>query len=263
MEGGVFMKTWSLLCAMLFCLLSFSSPALAQEEEKWEFVFVPYGWFAGLNGDLTVRDEQVDVNIPFSDVWDALDFGALGHLEARKSKWGGFLDVIYLKLSTDQDITTEPASLAVDLGYKQWTTELGGFDRFWSDPSGVASWDVLVGGRYWKIKSKLDLQFSLPEGQIAAVSREEDSDWIDPFVGLRFQARLVPRLLLDVRGDVGGLGIGSASHSTWNLVALLGYELSDTIGIWAGYKSLWLDQDEAIDADLTMHGPVAGVSFVF
>ena len=248
-----------LLFVSLFCL---NPPARAQEPEEWEFIFAPYGWFAGTDGDLTVGDQRVDVDVGFSDVWDTLDFGALGHFEARKGTWGGFLDVIYLKTSTDEDVTVGPAALGVELVTKQWITEVGGFYRIWRDRSRAASLDVLAGGRYWNLENELGLRLSGPAGETSA-KRTEDSDWIDPLVGVRYKMNLTDRLLFNARADVGGFGVGSAADLTWNLVGLLGYELTPSISLWGGYKSLWLDRDEEINADLNIRGPVAGFSFAF
>jgi hypothetical protein len=50
-------------------------------DSKWEFHVIPYFWMAGLGGDVTVRDIEVDVDAKFSDIFDHFDYGGALHLE--------------------------------------------------------------------------------------------------------------------------------------------------------------------------------------
>src|SRR5512139_4117952 len=78
------------------------SPAsIEPPKSKWEFDLIPYFLMAGLSGDMTVKGVPVHVSESFSDIWHNLDFGAQVHMEGRKDRSGLFLDVTYLKLSTD------------------------------------------------------------------------------------------------------------------------------------------------------------------
>ena len=57
-----------------------------------------------MDGDATVKGIEASVDLSFGDIWDNLDFGAMVNVEARKGKWGFFLDPTYMKLSVDADV---------------------------------------------------------------------------------------------------------------------------------------------------------------
>lgn len=80
-----------------------SSSGSTLGSNDWEFAIVPYLWMSGLSGDIGVRGQTADVDISFSDIWDALDFGGQVHIEAKRGNWGFFIDTTYLKLSVDQE----------------------------------------------------------------------------------------------------------------------------------------------------------------
>ena len=44
----------------------------------------------------------VDVDIPFSDILENLDFAAMGVAEAHNGTWGVFVDLNYTNLSADK-----------------------------------------------------------------------------------------------------------------------------------------------------------------
>jgi hypothetical protein len=80
-------------------------PATAQAgppaamDDDWHFVMVPYFWFAGIDGTVTVKGiVEVPVEKSFSDVISDFDIGLLGHLEGRKSRVGFAFDLMYLNL---------------------------------------------------------------------------------------------------------------------------------------------------------------------
>src|SRR5262245_66000517 len=62
----------------------------------WQFRLTPYAWAPSVNGDVTVRGQTVDVDMPFWDIFDYGDskaeldsLGALmGYVGARNGTWG-------------------------------------------------------------------------------------------------------------------------------------------------------------------------------
>jgi opacity protein-like surface antigen len=96
----------------------------------------------------------------------------------------------------------------------------------------------------------------------------ESQDWVDPIIGVRLTTGLTEKLSLRVRGDIGGFGIGSASDLVWNVVAVLGYQVSRRITLAAGYRILDVDYDKGsglrlFEYDVTTSGPVVGLAFRF
>ena len=91
-------------------------------------------------------------------------------------------------------------------------------------------------------------------------------DWIDPFIGARLRVDLTKKLMLGLRGDIGGFGIGS--EFSWNASAVLGYRFTRLISAWVGYRALSVDYEKgggfnSIEYDLIMHGPMIGMGFYF
>jgi hypothetical protein len=207
---------------------------------------------------LNVKGNKVDVDVGFSDIWDALDFAGSVHIEATNGIWGVFVDPMYLSLSTDEDLGVADADIDIDM----WTVEFGGFYRLGEWPTGAENGramklDVLGGGRYWNFESEVD---------IGPVSRKQKHDWVDPFVGLRWVGQMNDWLMLHVRGDVGGFAINEdASELTWNVYVGPGFILSKNMNLLAGYRWLDIDREKGSDteADLTFSGPMVGLYIRF
>jgi hypothetical protein len=67
--------------------------------------------------------------------------------------------------------------------------------------------------------------------------------------------------MLNLRWDMGGFDITSeSSNFTWNALAVLGYEVSKVTTLYAGYRGLGLDHN---NADITIYGPLVGAGFRF
>jgi hypothetical protein len=259
------------LCFMVFTLVS---PWVHAQDEpsgksKWEFHVIPYFWLAGLDGDVAVKGIKSEVDFKFRDIWKNLDYGGEVHIEAWKGRWGVFLDPTYLKLSADgQGINPTVGVIDADIDLKEWLIEFGGFYRFgrWTlgkDEGTVLSLDALGGGRYWYLKSKLNVNLPLASFSLGV---DKSKDWVDPFVGARLRADLTKNLSLVVRGDVGGFGVGS--DFTWNTSAIFGYQFSKTISAWLGYRVLGVDYESGsgfskFKYDVIMHGPIVGLGFSF
>ena len=85
-----------------------SLPAAAQTtmaEPGWQFEFIPYLWAAGIRSDLKLGPLPGNtVTVSSMNVLRALDFGAMGTLEARKGPWGGLLDLQYVKLGVSKQL---------------------------------------------------------------------------------------------------------------------------------------------------------------
>ena len=263
-----------LIVAMFILACRFPAPwANAQENSStgnaWEFHLIPYFWMAGLDGDTTFKGNKSQVDASFSDILDNLDIGALVHFEAHKDKWGFFLDTNYLKLSADAHVD-DPSVGRIDanLEVKQWVIDFGGLYRFgrWilgSTGDREMFLELLGGGRYWNLKTELDLNAPLAG---LGVNAKVSEDWIDPFIGLRLLAELTPKLSLSVRGDIGGFGVGS--DFSWNASAIFGYSFSEMISVWLGYRALGVDYEDGSGPDkfaydVTMSGPIVGLGFKF
>ena len=94
---------------------------------------------AGLNGDVTVKGIPANISMSFGDVMNDFKFGGQVHMEARKEKWGLFLDATYMSLGTDIDgaryrtgpdgIVHVEKYLDASINMDEWLVEFGGSGR--------------------------------------------------------------------------------------------------------------------------------------
>jgi hypothetical protein len=270
-----------LLAFIAFCPLVFGQEATPKEStpareitpkpqgDKWQMEITPYFWAASLTGDVTVKGLDTHMNESFSDLARYIDAGGMLHVEALKGNWGFFMDGMYLKLSDSGSGFSQRAGfVSGDVTIEQWVVELGGLYRIgqWSFGDGKEtklSLDALGGGRYWWVKGTLD--FTAPSLAVLA-DNSGSKEWVDPFVGLRMQAKLTRNLSFHLRGDVGGFGVGS--DFSWNAYGLFGYSFTPSINAYLGYRALAVNYESGsglskFKYDVTMYGPVMGVGFKF
>ena len=253
-------------------------------QDKWEFQVVPYGIMAALKGSVTIKGIEAKVDMSFSDILSDLELAGMMHMEAKKGKWGFFLDPTYMKLKTSGEGTrsfrgplgqqTVDAFVDADISMEQWAVDFGGFYEFAKIPVGqdkdkMMYLDILAGGRYWYLSGDIDVGLVLDANgnQVArSISQSGSRQWIDPFVGLRTRFQLTKDLMMVFRGDVGGFSIGS--KFAWNVSGYLGYSVSEMVSLWAGYRALGVNYqngsgNDKFVYDVTIQGPAIGVGFRF
>jgi hypothetical protein len=93
---------------------------------------------------------------------------------------------------------------------------------------------------------------------------EADGGFTDPVVGARFRRYLSDKFWLNIRGDVGGFGVGS--DFSWFVAAAGGYRLSNLLSIDFGYRIWDFDYESDDDLkrlDMALAGFGGGVTFHF
>ncbi len=241
--------------------------------KDWVFSFAPYLWMTGLNGTLGARGSEADVDISFGDIWDNLDFAFQGHAEVfYKNKWGFFIDGTYMKLNTKNN--KGPLNIDATVKINMW--EFVGLYRAYTQPSAFTNskgmvkpavqLDVLAGGRYMNIDNTIDIAGSGPVGVGTSVSG--DQGWFDFIVGTRGKWQPWNRVFFIARTDIGGFGLGFSSDFAWNLLGLVGFDVTDWMQFMIGYK-VFYDKftdgsgDDRFIYDAWMSGPITGLNFTF
>jgi len=223
----------------LFCC---AAGQAADDSSGWDFRLTPlYYWSVNISGDT-----NVDASEPPNDL-DSFDFEFEGAFSTNfkavyNQRWGLDADVVALSLSDTNEHTE------LKFKYKQW--ELAGFYRM---PAGQGSVDWLAGGRYFDGSVELE-----PTGL------KGEADWVDPFVGARWNWPFADTWSLSLRGDIGGFGVGS--DFSWQTIALVDWAPWKHVSIRGGIRALSLDYStgsgqDLVDFNITMAGPVIGVSF--
>ena len=116
------------------------------------------------------------------------------------------------------------------------------------------------------MKSEVDIHetFGILPSEI-----DRSKDWFDFIVGGRTRLTFYKKLIFEVRGDVGGFGLDFSSDISWNIVALIAYELPwYRITPVIGYRALYNDYsdgsgDNRFAYKAWLYGPVVGVAFRF
>ncbi len=99
-------------------------------------------------------------------------------------------------------------------------------------------------------------------GRQVNASARRNENWVDPIVGVMGRSKLDQNWLVTGWAMMGGFGVNS--DFVFDVMGGVGYDLSNGISAFAGYRISHTDyQNAAFQWDLTMHGPVMGVSAKF
>lgn len=219
--------------------------------DAWQFEFIPYLWAPGISSDLRLGAlPRSTTSVSSSSVLGALDFGAMGTLEARKGPWGALLDMQYVKLGVSRgEIFGTPVGLSVDFVQQIYT--LAGLYRIYDSSVTV---DMLAGGRYVDAKTDVDFAPNLP-----GPGRHDSVGWWNGIVGARV---IVP--LNDKWSLLGYLDTGwGNSSSSWEGIAGASYQYSPTLSFKFGYRYLSFKRDEGLLSKVALGGFFAGAGFKF
>jgi hypothetical protein len=259
-----------IIAALILVTFAPSVPAKEQSDEGggWEFSVAPYMWFVALDGDATVKGTKSDVDIGFNDIWDELNIGGMVAFEARKSRFGIYGDTVYANLGED----TSVGYVGIDPSIDTLWAGLGGSYRVatWgpSDESGkkfpTVTVDTTLGLRYTYLGVDLDFK-NVPVSDVHG-----NEYWFEPVLGVRTLWDLSQRWRLSLAGNIGGMAFGS--DFAWGAFGLIGYGFGlfgdDNATVFGGYQALSQDYDDGhgndkFEWDVTLHGPVIGLSILF
>ena len=267
------------LFIMFFTVLATTWPAYGQEQigssDDWEIRLMPYFWAPSLDADATVNGLEGSVDLSFDDVIDHLDFTAMGRAEAWKDKWGLTFDGLYMNLGADGSFQGRRGitSFAIDADVRLGMADFGLAYRIFEQQFGDNNEQKLTlepygGLRYAYLRQKIDLNVTIAGVGSIGTTLGGSEDWVEPFVGGRILWDLNDKMAINIRGDFGGFGIGSASKLTWNLVAGINYTLSENTSLQAGYRILDIDYSRGSGSnkfgqDVTAEGPIIGLTILF
>ena len=267
-----------LLAIVVFFAVSSVLPVYGQEppcpSDEWEIRLMPYVWMPSLDADTTVNGLSGSVDISFGDILDDyLDFALMGRLEAWKGKWGFTFDGVYFDLDAEFDGASSGASFDLDIDVKLGMADFGLAYRIFEQGFGKnckqkLTFEPYGGLRYVYLKQKTDLDKIIPGVGSKGTKLGKSEDWVEPFVGGRIIWDLNDKMAINIRGDAGGFGIGSASRLTWNFVADVDYKLTKKVSLNAGYRILDIDYSrgsgsDKFAADAKLEGPVIGMTILF
>jgi hypothetical protein len=231
----------------------------AQAGKKWEFLVEPYFMLANMEGTTAVGSlPDVEVDASAEEILDHLQSGFMIYVEARKGPWAFTSDFLFMDLEASAEPSTAIQSGVVTMGEAAW--ELAGLRKIlpWLE-GGVAA-------RMMRLEMGLDVVRNQVGGGTTEQSKSLTQTWVDPAIVARMQLPDADKWLLQLRGDIGGFGIGS--DLAWQVQAYGGYRFSHLFQVTAGYRAFGIDYEtgEAESYflyDVVASGPVLQVGFNF
>jgi hypothetical protein len=240
----------------LFILLtsSLASADVVQKSDDWKNFIAVYAWLPAITGNLKTKGVESNLDVTYSDSFNALKYFWTGHYEGFKGHFGVLVDWSYVKLEKDSSKSGGLFPGNRQMKVDQALVELALPYRLMWHP--VVT-DLFVGGRYNGMK----VDISLPDyGKTAS----DDKQWVDVFVGGRVLIPLNKSWYLGLRGDIGGFGVGNSSDLALNGSATINWQITPLVSAHLGYRAYYLKYNQGDNEwNATQHGPWLGVGFSF
>ena len=252
-------------CASALAITSHAEDLTAPPsgEDGWNFALGVPGWFAGINGNATIRGNARDVNVDFNQIKEHLQSAFGLDFAAQKGKWGFMADATYLKLTASssgpEGFTTADASLKFFVG-----DALVAYQLIKTDGEQPTVLNAVAGLRYWQVGTAMAIRDS--QGQQVGGSAYYNVP--DPIIGFRGSQSLTGKLHLDAQLDGGGFCINNRTDWTWGAEATLAYDFTHWFTLAAGYQALALDESKdgshpATEVNLILNGVLVEATFKF
>lgn len=193
--------------------------AHAENHNPWKFDVSLYGLAAGMSGDVGIGPINADVDFGFDKVWDNLEFAMMGTVRVGYDRWALTTDVVFMGLGASRNNVT------VDMD--QWMVEPTLSYRV------SKYFEPLVGVRYNNLGG--EIRGPLSRDPIGT------QDWWDPIIGTKLTLPLGKGFSFNVRGDIGGFGVGS--DFTWQAFPYFDWRFAKWGSLQAGYRWLYMDYE--------------------
>jgi hypothetical protein len=264
MKHNTYRLSIPFLCGLLFFqILSFSASAEPTGGDSWEFQLAPYAWLAGQNGTVATLPglPPADIDVDFyDDIWGNINLADMLVGEARKGRYGLFMDIVYTDIEMEDPTPLGIFYSAVNSQTKSWMVSVAGLFRLAERQNQFL--DVIAGVRYWSVDSELTLKGpQFPFLSPRSISNKED--WFDPLIGLKGLSVLGNSKFF-ISGGLGIGGFGAGSDFFWDASINLGYQWTRGFSTTVGYRYLDVDYEkDDFLYDVAQDGPMLGLSWRF
>ena len=220
------MKRWfsTILCALLLCPAAIlaqepaaGAPPPDDQVAGWTFFIRPYFFLSGVSGSVTADPLTIPINSDFSELLDNLQPSGFISVTAEKGQWGVYGDFQYIQLAG-----TGTGRAGTTLELKNLIGEVDVTHR----PAGIPTLRFLLGVRVYSVDQTLTISDGEPATANTTVA--------DPILGAIGQWALGEKFDFEVRGDIGGFGIGS--EFTSQMSGLFLWRVGEKIRIPFGYR---------------------------
>lgn len=234
-----------------------AGPAAAGDTD-WQIEASSYLWFPESTSRVVTSFGTASSTLGASDALEALDFGLMGTVTARRGPWALVGDLFYLDLTMDQDTPQGLVFSGVDTEMKLFSLAGYGLYTIYKDDRLM----VEVGGGVRMMSSDLDVTL---RGNLGPdVSTGVSDSWADPLVAARLTMQVSEAWKAALWLDGGGFGLGESSEETWQVSGVASWKASEAWEISGGYRVLYVERaSNGTPYDLRMSGPVFGVTYRF
>lgn len=246
-----------MIVMMVAALLMAVSTSYA-EPKGWKFEVTPYAWLAGVEGEATVGEHNVEFDKSFGDLFKAVEVGGSLLATVQYNRVVGWGQVDYFKMSTDQlDVDDQPERGSLDT--KTLLAE-GGIGYQIDGWMAGQTFDLLIGVRSLHIENDL----SLNDGRSAS----RDKTIVDPILVVRSSTPVLPSKINGLRFvPTIAIGGGGDSELVYELQPAFHYQVSKNVDLRLGYRRVgWKftgDRNNDNELKIALAGMIAGVSIRF
>jgi hypothetical protein len=230
-------------------------------EDSWQYRQSPYIWFAGLKGDVATIPglPSAPIDISPSDALDDTEASLMLNIDAKKGQHGFYGDLLYSDIRSEDELVPAPINLVLESKTKTTILTLAyQYELYNQDQKSL---DLLVGGRYWKVDSKLS--FQIGPGQLGGRTLKNDESWVDPAIGIKGRMPLGDSQFF-LHGGAGVGGWGSGSDHFYDVNGNIGYQWSEKISTSVGYRMFSVDyDDDGFVYDAKQKGWLIGLTMTF
>jgi hypothetical protein len=236
--------------------LAIAAPAAHAQQQPgpWKQTVFLYGMGAAIDGNATIGNLTVPVDVSISDMFDALKMGAMAAYRVENEEWSFEGDLTYMNLGWRASGSRGLAGASVDVDQ---LTLMGTVGRRIN-----RNLEALFSLTYFDLSSELKVGI-LQQSRSAS----RDASWVDPMVGLQYVMPIgAGKWSYSLRADYGGFGVGS--NQTWHVLTAFRRQNTERFGWFVGYRVLSYDYEDGSGSgfqryDLTQQGPMAGINISF
>jgi hypothetical protein len=188
-------------------------------------------WIKGQAGvDGLLKDVEGDISATPSDLLHNLKAAIMLNADVSKGGFVGFVNYMHIKLGSEKAQAQLPLGRTAtwDVEIKNDILDIAAGGRVHFNKGMV---DPFFGVRYFNLGSSVNVSDSA-----SSKTGSRKVDFWDPMFGARLFYYPKERWLLFLRTDFGGIWGGSSKFS-WNIEGKVGYTISPTVDIAAGFRS--------------------------
>ena len=250
------MKRIMRIIIMATLLLTFGVTGFAAEPKGLKVELMPYLWFAGLEGDLTINDTEYEFSKSPEDVFESVSVAGSFLAVLQYNRFLLWYQGDYFNRSTDE-FDDHPEHVSIDSTMLLNEVAVGyQIDGFFEGQT----FDLMVGARFLNMENEL----IIADHSVA----KREVNVADPMLVIRPSIPLFPSLIKGLRfNPTLAIGGGGDSDLVFELFPQIQYQFTDHIAMRLGYRTVGYkftgDNNEDNELNLRLSGLIFGVGGLF